>query len=103
MILLAILTIWLVLITFAVVLCRVAATADERHDAATQRYPTISAKRLRGGDASRLSAVWEEHSSAQAAAQQERAGGSGSERAGSGSVSSSRDRDGRGHAGRYAA
>ncbi len=98
MILLAILIIWLVLFAFTVVLCRVAAAADERHDAATQRYPTISAKRLRGGDASRLGDVWEEHS-AQAAAQQERAG-SGS--AGSGSASS-RGRGARGRAGQYAA
>src|SRR5271156_87956 len=60
MILLAILIIWLVPATFAVILCRVAAAADERHDAATQRrYSTISAKRPRGGDTPRLGALWE--------------------------------------------
>jgi hypothetical protein len=72
MILFAIATIWLVLITFAVVLCRIAAAADERHDDATQRYPTISAKRLRG-DVPRLGIPWKDRS-ALSAQQQERAG-----------------------------
>jgi hypothetical protein len=44
MILLAILAIWLVLITFSVILCRVAAAADDRTDAAAaRRYPSASA------------------------------------------------------------
>jgi hypothetical protein len=92
MILFAILTIWLLSITFAVVLCRIAAAADERHDDATQRYPTMSAKRLRG-DIPRLGVLWGERS-ALTPQQQERA-----------SVSRSipRDRGGRGHAGRYVA
>jgi hypothetical protein len=94
MILLAILAIWLVLITFAVVLCRIAAASDERHDDVTQRYPTLSAKRLRG-DLPRLRVRWEERSAP--AAQQERVGS-----VGGGSVSA-RDRDDRGRAGRYAA
>jgi len=47
MILLALIGIWLVLITFFVALCRVAAAADARTDAATQRYPTVSAKQPR--------------------------------------------------------
>jgi hypothetical protein len=93
MILFAILTIWLLSITFAVVLCRIAAAADERHDDATQRYPTMPAKRLRG-DVPRLGVPWEERSAALTTQQQERAGGS---------RSISRDRGGRGHAGRYAA
>jgi len=63
MILFAILTIWLLSITFAVVLCRIAAAADERHDDATQRYPTMSAKRLRG-DIPRLGVLWGERSAA---------------------------------------
>jgi hypothetical protein len=43
MILLAILAIWLVLITFSVILCRIAAAADDRTDAATRCYPSASA------------------------------------------------------------
>jgi hypothetical protein len=42
MILLAIIAIWLALITFVVILCRVAAVADARYDTATQRYPSAS-------------------------------------------------------------
>jgi hypothetical protein len=43
MMLLAILAIWLVLIFFFVVLCRIAASADGRDVASPERYPSDSA------------------------------------------------------------
>jgi hypothetical protein len=43
MMLLAILAIWLVLILFFVVLCRIAASADGRDVASPERYPSDSA------------------------------------------------------------
>jgi hypothetical protein len=43
MILFALIVIWLLLIAFLVALCRIAAAADDRNDAATiGRYPTLS-------------------------------------------------------------
>ena len=42
MILLAALAIWLVLLVFAVAICRIAAAADGRDRALTDRYPSIS-------------------------------------------------------------
>jgi len=42
MILLAALAIWLVLLLCAVALCRIAAAADGRDSALTDRYPSIS-------------------------------------------------------------
>jgi hypothetical protein len=44
MILFALTLIWLLLIAFLVALCRIAAAADDRNDAATGRYPTRSAQ-----------------------------------------------------------
>ena len=43
MILFALIVIWLLLIAFLLALCRIAAAADDRNDAATGRYPTLSA------------------------------------------------------------
>jgi hypothetical protein len=43
MMLIAALTIWLVLLVFAVMLCRIAADADSRDVAFTERYPSRSA------------------------------------------------------------
>lgn len=58
MILFAIIAIWLTLITFVVILCRVAATADARYDAAARHYPT-AARREPHADAP-VPVPWEE-------------------------------------------
>ncbi len=58
MILLAIIAIWLALITFVVILCRVAATADARYDAATRHYPTTARQEPHAN--APAPALWEE-------------------------------------------
>jgi hypothetical protein len=83
MILIAALIIWLVLLAFGVILCRIAASADGRDFALTESYPSHFAKGPRTLTAGLV--VWEEQPAV--VRQKLRA----------------RARGDRGHAGRYAA
>jgi hypothetical protein len=91
MILFALIVIWLLLIAFLVALCRIAAAADDRNDAATiGRYPTLSVQ----GPRAKLPGQIRWDSPRAAAAQDLRTG------AGAGVA---RVRGGRGRGGRFVA